>query len=149
MGREVLAIFIMCSRDIEQTVSTSFVDVVLGYLDTLYKIPIFGFPFSIFQFLFIRFIVKVAWIVICPAVHPVRIFDLARSQRSSLVTPFLCEAERGTGTNQAMGMDAAARLRVSYLAIIYTIIALFCLPFFCSQLNSAVRMVSVPEEVGN
>ena len=29
-----------------------------------------------------------------------------------------------------MGMDAAARLRVSYLAIIYTIIALFCLAFF-------------------
>ena len=47
MGREVLAIFIMCSRNIEQTASTSFVDVVLGYLDTLYKISIFGFPFSI------------------------------------------------------------------------------------------------------
>ena len=55
MGREVLAIFIMCSRDIEQTASTSFVDVVLdySYLDTLYKISVFGFPFSIFQFLFI------------------------------------------------------------------------------------------------
>ena len=35
--------------------------------------------------------------------------------------------------SKAMGMDAAARLRVSYLAIIYTIIALFCLPFFRLQ----------------